>query len=202
MKKITTTFFKIALTAGIAAAIGFTIGSIGFCRLLNAGCPAPSVRIDTINTKDFASQTTAHQWSRSYDSLWRHIGRGPVPLHYFTIRSQDLLCAMGIDTAWQYKTRHMYIRLTIGYSDSLSQLKAYIQPVIDVDLGNKNNPFPAGKALFFNKKGQIVDSLGQVIDKDGHIVSNYKVKGKNVSDDPIDLFVGDLNTPCPSTCGN
>ncbi len=196
MKKITTTFFKIALTAGIAAAIGFTIGSIGFCRLLNAGCPAPFVSIDTISTQDFVSKARANRWSHNYDTLWKSIGHGtPVPLHYFTIRTQDLLCAMGIDTAWQYKTAHRYIRLTIGYSDSLKQLKAYIQPVINADLRSKGNPFPAGTALFFNKKGQIVDSVGNWIDKNGHII-------KRNGDDPIDLFVGDLNTPCPATCGN
>jgi len=197
MKTITTTFFKIVLTAAIAAVIGFTIGSVGTCRIFNIGCPAPSGPVDTISTKDFVSKTTAHKWRKAYDSLWRSMGNGlPVPLSYFTIRSQDLLCAMGMDTAWQYKTAHKYIRLTIGYSDSLKQLKAYIQPVVDADIINKNNPFPAGKALFFNKKGQIVDSLGNYIDKDGHI----KIKRNDT--DPIDLFVGDLNTPCPSTCGN
>jgi len=197
MKKITISVVKWILVIIIAFTIGFTAGSIGLCRLTKIGCPVPSSPADTINTHDFVSKVKAHKWTHAYDSLWTRIGNGlPIPLHYFTIRSQDLLCAMGIDTAWQYQTGHMYIRLTIGYSDSLKQLKAYIQPVVDVNLSNKNNPFPAGKALFFNKKGQIVDSLGNLIDKNGHII------GKSLRNVKDSLFVGDLNTPCPATCGN
>lgn len=202
MKKITMNLFKFVLAIIIALAIGFTVGSAGLCRLFKAGCPTPFVPTDTISTQDFVPQAKADRWSHNYDSLWRSMGTGhPVPLHYFTIRTQDLLCAMGIDTAWQYQTTQRYIRLTIGYSDSLQQLKAYIQPVINVDLQSKSNPFPAGKALFFNKEGKIVDSLGNLVDKYGHIVIKSNVGGNNLKD-TMTVFVGDLNTPCPSTCGN
>ncbi|OCX52145.1 hypothetical protein BEL04_11675 [Mucilaginibacter sp. PPCGB 2223] len=197
MKKITISLFKFVSVIIIACVFGFIIGSIGLCRLFHTGCPAPVNPVDSVNMHDFVPRSTAHKWTKSYDSLWTIMGNGvPVPLKYFTVRSQDLLCAMGIDTAWQYQTAHRYIRLTIGYSDSLKQLKAYIQPVVDADITSKSSPFPAGRALFFNKKGQIVDSLGNRIDKNGHIIQS------NSMPDSLALFVGDLNTPCPATCGN
>jgi len=134
-----------------------------------------------------------HMWDKMMDSLHvtpRH--KYGLPLQFFTVRSQDLLCAMGIDTAWQYKTAYPYVRISIGFSDSLKQLKAFVQPVDSVDLLKGN----AGHALFFNKKGAIVDSHGNLIGRDGHIISK---KPENNQDS---LFVADLNTPCPSTCGN
>lgn len=199
MNAATKKLFKWVLAIIIAFTIGFTVGSVGLCRFLNIGCPAPYA----INHQNFVRRDTAHAWAMNFKYVWDTLfndPKGHVPIKYFTIKSQDVLCALGIDTAWQYETAYHYIRVNIGYDTASHQLKAYIQPVINVDLNNATNPF-AGTGLFFNKKGQIVDSLGNLLDKNGRIVHGSKLSGKNTPDS-IAVFVGDLNTPCPSTCGN
>jgi hypothetical protein len=200
MKTVKTSFFKFAMAAAIAGAIGFTIGSVGTCQLFHVGCPVP-VPIDSQN---FVPLDTAKKWVRNYDTIWKlvmdkfgHPKDSIPPLHYFTIRSQDVLCAMGIDTSWKSETKHRYIRISLGYSTALNQLKAFVQPVQDVDL-TRPNPF-AGKQLFFNKKGEVIDTAGNPVGKE-HAIANRKTKHGDT--DTLTLFVGDLNTPCPATCGN
>jgi hypothetical protein len=197
MKTIKLTLLKLLLTIVVACAIGFTVGSVGLCRLLNVGCPVPYA----MSTQNFVRRDTAHMWAMNFKHKWDTLTnkpKGNVPIKYFTIRSQDVLCAMGIDTAWQYETAYRYVRINVGYNMATQELKAYIQPVKDVDLSNPTNPF-AGTGLFFNKKGQIVDSLGNLLDKNGR-PHKIKMVGKTVPDTAV--YVADLNTPCPSTCGN
>jgi ABC-type oligopeptide transport system substrate-binding subunit len=64
-------------------------------------------------------------------------------------------------------------------------MKCFIQPVENVDLANNY----AGDGMFFNKNGQIISGKGK-----------KNTLGAKATDD--DIFVADLNTPCPNTCGN
>lgn len=197
MKTIKITLLKLLLALIVACAIGFTVGSVGLCRLFNVGCPVPYA----MSNQSFVRRDTAHMWAMNFKHTWDTLMKAPkdkAPIKYFTIRSQDVLCAMGIDTAWQNETIYRYVRVNIGYDTTNRELKAYIQPVKDVDLSNPTNPF-AGTGLFFNKKGQIVDSLGNILDKNGR-PHKIKMVGKTASD--TEVYVADLNTPCPSTCGN
>ena len=155
-----------------------------------------------MHTANFVSTQESGEWVKHYSQLWNRImdslctdspkHKYGLPIQYFTVKSQDLLCAMGIDTAWQYKTAYPYVRINFGFSDSLKQLKAFVQPVYGVDLLKGN----AGHALFFTKKGQIVNSHGYLVNRDGEVI------GKGPENPRDSLFVGDLNTPCPATCGD
>jgi hypothetical protein len=154
-----------------------------------------------MSTTSFVTKDTSIKWVNNYQQIWNNIQdsihQGPkhkygLPLQFFTVRSQDLLWAMGIDTAWQYKTKYRYVRVSIGYSGLLKELKAFVQPVDSVNLAIGY----AGRALFFNSKGQIIDKNGNIIGKDGRVI------GKQAFNPGDSLFVADLNTPCPATCGN
>jgi len=195
----------------VALAAGFVIGHYTLTganrqTAYSTVVPRPA---DTINTLNFEQRDSSRMWVANYKKLWEKIAGTDAALKddrpkSFTIKSQDVLNAMGIDSSWKTVTKLRYLRLTLGFDATNKTMKAFIQPVVNVDLKGKG-PFPAGRALFFNIKGQIVDSAGKRIDSlsMGHSFAGM-MAGKTrirVSSDS-GLYVADLSTPCPNTCGN
>ncbi|MDP9048052.1 MAG: hypothetical protein M3N14_07935 [Bacteroidota bacterium] len=196
----------------VAVAAGFVIGHFTFNGKdaksqfrSTASDPA-----DTVNTLNFENRDSSQVWVKNYKKIWNAIVDKDAKLKddrpkSFTIKSQDVLNAMGIDSSWKYITKLRYLRLTLGYDGVNKTMKAFIQPVVNVNLKGKG-PFPAGTALFFNIRGQIVDSTGKKIDTlsmssafAGMKAGKSKIKTR-ASDTGV--YVADLSTPCPNTCGN
>jgi hypothetical protein len=203
--------FLISLAILTAGAIGFVIGHFAFNGSNPAAgyiaAPGPA---DKINTLNFAPRDSSRAWVKNYKTIWQTIVPEDLKLadslpQSFTIKSQDVLNAMGIDTSWKYVTKLRYIRLTLGYDAVNKSMKAFIQPVVNVNL--KEKPFTAGTALFFDIGGKIVDSAGHRIDS---LDTPYfapgmkagKIRRKPGTRDGGGVYVGDLSTPCPNTCGN
>jgi len=142
---------------------------------------------DSIDRISFVTAEVADQWVENYHAAWKKIvPQDSLPVKYFTVKTQDVLLAMGINKPWKEVTTQEYIRVNIGYDITSNQMKCFIQPVENVDL-SKNY---AGEGMYFNKNGQIVSK-------------KPKSAGLNAkSKDAEPFFVADLNTPCPNTCGN
>lgn len=148
---------------------GLLIGYVVFpCPNPNSCCVVTSSSSDTVNTVNLSHRDSSRVWVANYKAIWGKIVKKDAALKdslplYFTLKSQDVLNAMGIDESWKCLTKLRYFRLTLGFDSVNKNMKAFIQPVINVNLGSKS-PFPAGTALFFNGNGEIVDSVGQRLD--------------------------------------
>ncbi len=172
--------------------LGILVGA-GVCYLAvgkkSATLGLSSPNADTIDTANFIPLSKAKKWVSTYDSLWARIENGPPKLQYFNIKAQDVLSALGVNKSWKLETPYRYLRMTIGYSTPKHEFKAFIQPVY-IDSLNHTIPFPGGTGLFFNHFGLIVDAKG------------HPFGGHNQGGNSDTTYVADLNTPCPSTCGN
>src|SRR6185437_10946318 len=108
------------------------------------------------------------------------------PIQGYTIRSLDLLMAMGIaDTALDSnEVLHKFVRVYLGYDTSNkvhAGFKLYILPVDSAYLGgDDSSKWIAGYDL-------LLDSLGKAIHW-GHTTTTTTP------------YVLDLNAPCPNTC--
>jgi hypothetical protein len=197
----------------VAVAAGFVIGHYTFNGQgsKNTCCAVTADQADTVNTLNFEHRDSSRVWVKNYKKMWDAIADKDAALKdnrlkSFTIKSQDVLNAMGIDSSWKYITKLRYLRLTLGYDGLNKTMKAFIQPVVNVNLKGRG-PFPAGTALFFNIKGQIVDSTGRRVDTISmtHSFTRMKAGKANIQAKTStggDVYVADLSTPCPNTCGN
>jgi hypothetical protein len=83
--------------------------------------------------------------------------------------------------------RYRYIRVTLALQQDGNKFKLYIQPADTAYLKvNDSTNWKAGRALYFRRNG--------TIDSTSTPDTNPSIAG--------DLFVADLNAPCPNTCGN
>lgn len=140
---------------------------------------------DSIDRISFVSSAVAEKWASDYHEAWRKILPGDsIPIRFFTIKTQDVLLAMGINKPWNAMTNYEYIRVNLGYDVETNRMKCFIQPVDSVNLAGHF----AGNGLFFSKNGQI---------------SGKKRPAQfGAATGGDSLYVADLNTPCPNTCGN
>ena len=199
----------IVLVIIVAAAAGFGLGRYTFNgqTAKNGYSSVVDKPADTINTFDFEHRDSAVKWVDNLKEKWAQITGKDAALsksmpEYFTIKSQDVLSAMGVDTAWKYVTKLRYMRVTLGFDKRNNTVKAFIQPVVNVDFKKTDNP--AGTALFFNKHGQIVNAKGEIIDslKAPWSASPMKIAKQRIKGSEDSVYVADLSTPCPNTCGN
>lgn len=114
----------------------------------------------------------------SFDSLCAvHFPPNAQPAKAFTISAIDLLSALGMpfdSTACKFD----YVRVYMGYNPQ-HQFKLFVVPVEGTHIGTpKDN---AGRDCLLNANG-------------------HAVLPRPGSNDSTDLYVLDLNTPCPSTC--
>ncbi|MFW2477341.1 MAG: hypothetical protein ACN4EP_10510 [Sediminibacterium sp.] len=177
----------------------FTLFFCGFIFCVIISCQSNSAKTDdtttataTVSKPDsidrisFVTVAMADKWKEDYHQAWKKIlPKDSLPIRFFTVKTQDVLLAMGINKPWQSVTSQQYIRVNLGYDATSNQMKCFIQPVENVDLANNY----AGDGMFFNKNGQIISGKGK-----------KNTLGAKATDD--DIFVADLNTPCPNTCGN
>ncbi len=170
--------------AGIAI-----IGAIMSCSESHKKEPLLSGTIakpDSIDRISFVTATEADKWVKYYHGVWKKLlPKDSLPIKFFTVKTQDVLLAMGINQPWNTITTQQYIRVNLGYDSASNQMKCFIQPVENVDF-TKNY---AGEGMFFNKNGQIVSKKGKSLGLGSGVVSDS-------------TYVADLNTPCPNTCGN
>jgi hypothetical protein len=119
----------------------------------------------------------AHANTEYYNSLVQQCGGDYVKARAFTIRSEELLAAMGMSPAIAGTKDCVYkhIRVYLAY-DSLGGPKLFIVPVDGANLAVNEG----GKDVFFDRTGTAVTNPG-----------SYK---------PEDLYVLDLIAPCPATC--
>jgi len=122
----------------------------------------------------------------SYDLLCRKT-LGDVPVRAYTIRSQELLVAMGLDSALLNKATYKNIRVYLAYqpkaqNGSTGSFKLFVVPVEGANLDV--SPAIGGKDV--------------MLDKNGHGIKPSELAGYPNDDQ----YMLDLNTPCPNTCAS
>ena len=163
--------------------------------LLSVSCtnnnrPAPdfvgsAIRLDSTDSSIFRPWSLAKQDILNYDKVCDTLFHGDTPIHYYTVRVQDLLAAMGADSSLLTSPgafKYHYVRVTIALEKDINQFKLYVQPVKGGDLDLAGPGKKAGTALFFRRNGSIDSIPNPGLD--------------------ADIYVADLNAPCPNTCGN
>jgi hypothetical protein len=109
-------------------------------------------------TEDYGKDNTETLYAVSLDTALKGIVRydsvvnkkiGSVPIKAFTIRSVDLLEAMGMPSRDSVKTRFQYVRVYLGM-DTNNNFKIYLTPVIGANLGA--SPPKAGKDTILSGK--------------------------------------------------
>ncbi len=98
------------------------------------------------------------------------------PLKSFTIRSIDLIEAMGMKMKYERKAKYEYVRVYIGLDED-NQFKLFLTPVEGADLDA--HPPKAGR---------------------DHILHKDKVKDADGNWTEGDGYVMDFAKPCPNTC--
>lgn len=120
---------------------------------------------------------------RAYDSLCDtllHV----IPVSGYTIRAEDLLAALGMDSTLVNSDTCMYhhVRVYLGYRASHG-FKLFIVPVEGADLSTPDSAaWSAGADILLDKTGQ------------------PGCRGSKVHLASADEYVLDLNAPCPTTC--
>ncbi|THU31522.1 hypothetical protein FAM09_28265 [Niastella caeni] len=145
---------------------------------------------------DLVDSATAAKWHNAYNNMWARFNiNDTVPkVQFYTVRTQDVVWAMGLDTNWtalktltKNESLHRFMRITLGYDSSIMQMKVYIQPLTGVTVDSSGKLTSSGTALYFNNKGKI---------------KAYGSTSKHIQGDPADDGdnVADLTTPCPPLC--
>lgn len=109
-----------------------------------------------------------------YDTLAKS-ALGVDPVKGFTIRSVDLVEAIGMPRGLLQKAQYSHVRIYMGLDSATSQFKIYLTPVD----GARLSKGIAGKDVILN--------------------GPYDGDGDGVSDDDGD-YVLDFSKPCPTTC--
>lgn len=142
-----------------------------------------AIRLDSTDSSVFRPWALAKEDIVYYDKLCNKLFHGDTPIHYYTVRVQDLLAAMGADSSLLRSPgafRYPYVRVTLAFQQDVNQFKLYIQPVAGANLDSPEKK--AGRALFFRRNGAIDSTLDPRSSDSG--------------------YVADLNAPCPNTCSN
>ncbi len=112
-----------------------------------------------------------------YDSILGN-AKEPVllnsPLRSFTIRSTDLVEALGMKMRYEDKAKFKYVRVYIGLDPS-DEFKLFLTPVVDADLDS--HPPQAGRDHVLQKKVKDQSDASQ-----------------------LQGYVMDFAMPCPKTC--
>ncbi|SFW66747.1 hypothetical protein [Chitinophaga sancti] len=184
------------------------------CHHDQSNASLKATQTDPTNTSSYGSlidlvhSDTAAMWHENLDSIWEKALPQDTTdkVQYFTVRSQDLLWGMGLDTsnkgldsmlkkysiAIGNDSVRRFVRITLGYDNIQKRLKAFIQPVYDVQMVG-DSIANAGTACYFDSNGKIIcNGLGLP----GSHLKSEKLAGSNNS------YVGDLNSPCPPICGS
>ena len=113
------------------------------CGMMTFSCsqspsePEKSANVDANETSCGSVRTplaVAKSWVLNYDTIWsRHYGPGSPPIKAYTIRSRDLLEALGLPVSTVCKFD--YVRAYIGM-DTESNFKLFFTPVVGADLCN------------------------------------------------------------------
>jgi hypothetical protein len=113
---------------------------------------------------------TAMKDIQYYDTVSKEILK-VIPIQSFTIRSVDLVEAMGLPPSAVKKAPFKYVRVYLGMN-SKNQFKLYLTPVVGADL-NANPP---------------------VAGRDSILVGKYDGLGNSGA------YMLDFTAPCPTTC--
>lgn len=131
---------------------------------------------DEYDTAEYAlSLDSAREFVQRYDKASFKIFHQPNPLRAFTIKSEDLLEALGAPVT---KTKYDHVRLYIGL-DGKHRFRAFLTPVLNADLDKK----VAGRDTVFN---------GHYRDGWTRLEANALPKKG--------AYVLDFTMPCPSSC--
>lgn len=130
--------------------------------------------IDTAPSMYAVSLAEAERNVKFYDSLSK-AALGIDPIRAFTIRSVDLVEAMGLDTKYLKKAEYSHVRIYMGLDKDSSQFKIYLTPV-------------KGAKLSEGKPG-----------KDVILKGPYDGDGDGISDGD-GQYVLDFSKPCPNAC--
>ncbi|WP_370090027.1 hypothetical protein [Ekhidna sp.] len=100
------------------------------------------------------------------------------PIKAFTIRSVDLIEAIGLPPSADAKSKYKHVRIYLGLDSATNQFKVYMTPVE----GAKLSAGKAGKDVILDGPYEgIPDSNGDVSESDGQ-------------------YMMDFSAPCPKTC--
>lgn len=138
------------------------------------GAP-PFVISDSTSSMYAVSLAEAEKNVRFYDSLSK-AKLGIDPIRAFTIRSVDLVEAIGLDMKYLRKAEYRHVRIYMGL-DSVGQFKVYLTPV----KGAKLSAGEPGKDVILNGPYSGDDGKGELGDGDGP-------------------YVFDFSQPCPNAC--
>lgn len=139
---------------------------------------APPFQIaDSTSSMYAVSLATAEQNVRFYDSL-SQAALGVDPIRAFTIRSVDLVEAIGLDMKYLNKAKYRHVRIYMGLDSASGQFKVYLTPV-------------KGAKLSAGKPGKDVILNGPYSGADGD---------KSELGDGNGPYVFDFSKPCPNAC--
>ncbi|WP_144017424.1 hypothetical protein [Ekhidna lutea] len=112
-----------------------------------------------------------------YDSITRKYLKTD-PIKAFTVRSVDLIEAIGLPISDDAKTKYKHVRIYLGLDSATNQFKMYLTPV----KGAKLSAGIAGKDVILDGPYEgIPNSNGEVSESDGQ-------------------YMMDFTKPCPTTC--
>lgn len=151
------------------------------------GCDHPSSVTPQANAKEpklknlLLPLSTAQEYIRVYDSICDTVFK-KVPIRAYTVRSEDLIAAMGLPDSVDSLVAHKFIRVYLGYDlahKPHAGFKLFIVPVDDASLaGNDPANWKGGSDVYLDDNGKVIGP--------GDPASTPNVL--------------DLNAPCPNTC--
>ncbi len=139
----------------------------------------PPFEISDTDPSMFAvSLDSAEKNVQYYDSLVKS-ALGVDPIRAFTIRSVDLVEAMGMDMKVLKKAKYRHVRIYMGLEESTGEFKIYLTPV-------------KGAKLSAGEPGTDVILDGPYTGKKGN--------GEEGLEDGNGPYVFDFSQPCPNAC--
>lgn len=131
---------------------------------------------DTTETLYAVALELALKDMKRYDSVTK-AKLGSDPIRAFTIRSVDLLEAMGMSPSDTVKTKFEHVRLYMGLNNT-NDFKLFLTPV----------------------EGAKLDATPPVAGKDVILKGNIKMTATETGENPEEPYMLDFSQPCPKTC--
>ncbi len=146
----------------------------------SAVAEAPPFEIkDSTSSMYAVSLASAVENVQYYDSLSRAVFHGVDPIRAFTIRSVDLVEAMGMNMNVTRNAKYRHVRVYIGLEEATGEFKIYLTPVE----GAKLSAGVPGKDVILK----------------GPYTGNKK-KSDDELGDGDGPYVFDFSQPCPNAC--
>lgn len=136
---------------------------------------APTDKPDPIDTAEYAlSLDSAIIYTKRFDSIARVNFKGTVPVKAYTVRSEDLLEAMGISK--KTKVKYSHVRIYLGM-DLKNNFRMVLTPVegADIDKG-----IPGTDKILKGPYKRTISDTEFVFEDDSYVL--------------------DFTAPCPATC--